>query len=145
MRILILLAICLLAGCQAVSPGQQPAALQAVATTDSTEVHPDNVFDVNLSLVNLTGETQTIKIPDCGWDAIWRSSNGHVTWDFWDCDYNDDVSIEIAPHDTYVFPKPLKMYVESADRPTVKFSMGFKDRAINKTLWSSPISLDVTP
>jgi hypothetical protein len=89
---------------------------------------------------------QTIKIPDCGWDRVWRSSNHRVTWDFWDCDYSDQISIDIAPHDSYTFPKPLKMFVVSADKKArIDFKMGFKTQTFGKTFWSSPITLNVTP
>jgi hypothetical protein len=125
---------------------RHPAPLQAIAATDSTEVHPDSVFEVTLSLQNLTGALQTIKIPDCAWDRVWKSSNRHVTWDFWDCDDNDEISIDIPPHQTYLFPKPLKMFVDPSVRKShMDFRMGFKTKAFGKTLWSSPISLDVTP
>jgi hypothetical protein len=139
---------CLLAGL-AVSradDSRHSVALRAVATTDSTEVHPDSVFEVTVSLQNLTNSVQTIKIPDCGWDRVWRSSNRHVTWDEWDCDENNEISVQIAPHGSYVFPKALRMFVDEAAKPArIDFRMGFKTTAFGKTLWSGPITIEVTP
>lgn len=147
MRLLLILAACLpaLALCRA-DDSRHPAALRAIATADSTEVHPDNVFEVTLALENLTNTVQKIKVPNCGWDRLWKSSNHRVTWDFWDCDDNSEVTVEILPRQTYTFPKPLKMFVDGdVKKSRQTFRMGFKTAAFGKTLWSSPISLDVTP
>ncbi len=141
---LLLLAACFLAAV-AVSRGG-PIVLRAIAMTDSTEVHPDDVFDVNLSLQNLTNTVQSIKISESGWDRNWKSSNHHVTWDAWDSDENDMTTVEIPPHGTYVFPKALRMFVDEAVKPSrIDFRMGFKTTGFGKILWSSPITLDVTP
>jgi hypothetical protein len=144
---LILLTACFLAAITICRAGDRnPEPLRAVATTDSTEVHPDDVFDVTLSLENLTNAVQKITIPDPAWDRVWRSSNRHVTWDFWDSDFNDQLTIEIPPHGSYVFPKPLKMFVDIPGKKSrMEFRMGFKTKAFGKTLWSTPISIDVTP
>jgi hypothetical protein len=138
---------CLLAATLFSRADDKGAVLRAVATTDYTEVHPDGVFDVTLSLENPTDVVQKITIPDPGWDRVWKSSNHHVTWDFWDSDFNDKVTIEIQPHGTYVFPKPLKMFIDQAGKKTrMEFRMGYKTGgAFSKTLWSNPITLDVTP
>jgi len=143
-----ILAACLLTGLPAsrADDSRHPAPLRAVATTDSTEVHPDSVFEVTLSLENPTGAVKTIKIPNCGWDRVWRSSNRQVTWDFWDCDDTGDITIEIPPHGSYIFPKPLKMFVDAeVKKSRMAFRMGFKTRAFGKTLWSAPITVDVIP
>jgi hypothetical protein len=146
MRPLFLAACLLIAISVCRADDRADTALRAVATADSTEVHPDNVFDVTVSLENLTGVAQKITIPDPAWDRVWRSSNRHVTWDFWDSDYNDQVTIEIPPHQSYVFPKPLKMFVDEASKKSrMDFRMGFKTRTFGKTLWSSPITLNVIP
>ena len=107
------LAALLLLAAPAVSRADDKApVLRAIATADETEVHPDSVFDVTLSLENETDTVQTIHIPDPAWDKVWRSSNRHVTWDFWDTDDNNTIAVEIEPHGSYTFPKPLKMYVD---------------------------------
>ena len=143
-RPLLILAACLLAGLAVTRADTIP--FRAIAETDSTEVHPDSVFDVTLSLQNLTNSEETLKIPDCGWDRLWKSSNRHVTWDAWDCDETTDITVTIAPHDTYVFPKTLRMFVDEAVKASkIDFRMGFKTKAFGKTIWSSPITLDVTP
>ncbi len=147
-RSLPIMAACLLAGL-AVSRGddsRHSTPLQAVATTDATEVHPDSVFEVTLSIENHTDSAQSIKIPYAGWDRMWKSSNHHVTWDEWDSDENDETTVQIPPHKSYIFPKALRMFVDDATKPgRLDFRMGFKTKAFGKTLWSSPITLDVTP
>lgn len=123
--------------------GDGPA-LQAIATTDATDVHPDALFDVTLSLKNMTGSVQRIKVPYCGWDRLWKSSNRRAEWDAFDCDQDTSSTIEIPPHGTYVFPKALGMYVdESVTLPSINFRMGYKAAAFGKTLWSAPISINV--
>ena len=144
-RALLLLLAVLLASA-AVSRAGDPPALRAIATTDVTEVHPDDVFDVTLSLQNVSGVTEKIRIPDCGWDRCWKSSNSRVSWDYWDCDATYQITIEIPPHQTYEFSKPLKMFVdENFKQSRVSFKMGFKTGGFGKVTWSSPISLDVSP
>jgi hypothetical protein len=120
--------------------------LKAIATADSTEVHPDSVFEVTLSLQNLTGAAQTIKIPEANWDRDWRSSNPLVSWDAWNSDEEGDITIEIPPHGAYVFPLALKMFVDdSVKKSRIDFRMGFRTTKFGKTVWSSPITLDVIP
>ncbi|HEX4085533.1 MAG TPA: hypothetical protein VHY22_11515 [Chthoniobacteraceae bacterium] len=131
--------------CHAGSP-QRPLNLKATAATDTDEVHPDSVFDVTLTLENPTAYVQSIRIPDCGWDRTWRSSNRHATWDPWDCDSNDQVTIQIQPHRSYVFPKPIRMFINGIDKERkLEFKMGFRPAAFGKIIWSNPIALDVTP
>ena len=147
-RSLLVLAACLLAGPVVSRAGdsRDAGALRAVAATDTTEVHPESVFEVTLSLENPTNTAQKIKIPDCGWDHVWTSSNRHVTWDFSDCDSNSEITIEIPPRGSYIFPKPLRMFVDGEDKKSrMVFRMGFKTAASRKTLWSRPITIDVTP
>jgi len=145
-RVLIL-AACFFAGaifCRA--DDSRHVELKAVASTDSTEIHPDSVFEVTVSLMNPTNVVQHVRIPDCGWDRVWRSNNRHVTWDFWDCDYNDVISVDIDPGDSYVFPKPLRMYVTGGTKEShIEFKMGFKESTFGKTLWSDPVGIDVIP
>ena len=44
------------------------------------------------------------------------------------------------------FPKPLRMFVESSVKQSrIDFRMGFKTVAFGRTIWSNPITLDVTP
>lgn len=146
MRSLILLAACFLACLAVCRADDSRNALRAIATTDSSEVHPDDVFEVTLSLENLTSTVQRIKIPECGWDRVWKSSNRRVTWDAWDCDEDRDITVEIPPGQTYVFPKTLKMFVDSSVKQSrIDFRMGFRTVAFGRTLWSTPITLDVTP
>jgi hypothetical protein len=129
-----------------VSRAGSPPPLRAIATTDVTEVHPDDVFEVTLSLQNLSGVTQKIRIPDSAWDRCWKSSNGRVTWDAWNTDSNSQVTVEIAPHETYEFPIAIKMYVDEDYRASsVSFKMGFKTGGFGKVTWSAPITLDVIP
>jgi hypothetical protein len=129
---------------RAVDSGRGPA-LQVIATADSTDVHPDGLFDVTLSLENMTGSVQRIKVPYCGWDRLWKSSNRRVEWDAFDCGDDTVSTIEIPPHGTYVFPKPIGMYVdESVTLPRIDFRMGYRTGSFGKTLWSAPISLNVT-
>ena len=144
---LVALAACFLAAFPlARADDSRHASLRAIASTDTSEVHPDNVFDVTLTLENLTGTVQTIKIPERAWDRIWKSSNRRVSWDAWDSDEDHDVTIEIPPHESYVFPKPLRMFVESSVKQSrIDFRMGFKTVAFGRTIWSNPITLDVTP
>jgi len=124
----------------------RPLTLKVVATADTDEVHPDSAFDVTLTLENPTNTVESIRIPDCGWDKVWRSSNRHVTWDAWDCDGDDQVTVEIQPHDSYVFLKPLRMFVDGISKETkLDFKMGFKTSAFGKVLWSDSIKLNVTP
>jgi len=122
-------------------------ALHAVATTDSTEVHPDSVFEVTLALENVSDTTQTIVIPECGWDRTWKSSDRRVTWDFWDCDNNAKITIQIPAHESYTFSTPLKMFVtpSSSKEARIVFRMGFKTAAFGKVLWSGPMTIDVIP
>ena len=144
---ILLLAIALLTICPNASRADELRnQFRAVASTEATEVHPDAVFEVTVAKENITGTVQTIRIPDCGWDRVWRTSNRHATWDEWDCGYNDWVTVEIQPHESYVFPKPLKMYVAgSVKTPRVDFKLGFKMSTFGKTLWSAPLSVAVTP
>jgi len=122
------------------------AIFRVIATADSTEVHPEALFDVTLSLQNLTGTVQRIQVPYCGWDRLWRSSNRRVEWDAFDCGDDTVSTVEIPPHGTYVFPKALGMYVdESFSGPSIDFRMGFKTSMLGKTLWSQPISVEVVP
>jgi hypothetical protein len=121
-------------------------ALRAIATSDVTEVHPDGVFEVTLSLENLTNSVQRIRVPDTGWDRVWKSNNRRVSWDAWESDDNAETTIEIPPHETYVFPKTLKMFVdENYTQARIEFRMGFKATGgpFGKMVWSSPITLDV--
>jgi len=119
---------------------------RVTATVDSTDVHPDALFDVTLSLENMTGTVQRIKVPYCGWDRLWKSSNRRVEWDAFECDEDTVSTVEIPPHGTYVFPKALSMYVdESVTLPRIDFRMGYRTGAFGKTLWSAPINLDVIP
>ncbi len=144
-RTLILLLAVLFAGA-AVSRAGNPPALRAIATTDVTEVHPDDVFEVTLSLENTSAATATIRIPESAWDRCWKSSDGHVTWDFLDTDRSAQTTVQIAPHQTYEFPAPLKMFVaEGFKQSHISFKMGFKTGGLGKITWSAPISLDVTP
>ena len=109
-------------------------------------MHPDSVFEVTLALENPTDFVQRIRIPERGWDRVWKSSNHRVTWDPWDCEDDRDITIEIPPHQSYVFPKPLRMFVESSVRKSkIGFRMGFRTVMFGRTLWSSPITLDVIP
>jgi hypothetical protein len=56
------------------------------------------------------------------------------------------MTIEIAPHGSYVFPKPLKMFIDvTGKKGRMEFRMGFKTKAFGKTLWSAPISVELTP
>ena len=145
---LVILLACLVAGIPAsrADDSRQSGLLRAVATADSSEVHPDNVFEVIVSLQNPANTVQRIKIPEAAWDRVWKSSNRHVTWDFWESDDDKDVTIEIPPGQSYTFPKPLRMFVDSSVRKSrFTFRMGFKTVAFGKTLWSDPITLDVTP
>ena len=120
--------------------------LVAIAVPDATEEHPEAVFDVTLSLTNPTNSVEKFKIPDRAWDRMWKSSNRKVTWDAWNSDDSNEITVEIAPHDTYVCPDALKMYVdESVKAPRVDFRMGFRTSSLGKTFWSAPITLDVTP
>ena len=124
----------------------RPIILQAVAKADWTEVHPHDLIAVTLSLENPTGNPETMKIPECGWDRVWRSSNRHVTWDSWDCDEDNEITITVPPHGAYDFPEPLKIFVDDAAKPgRVDFRMGFKTKGSSKLAWSAPITLDVTP
>jgi hypothetical protein len=142
MRQFLTLAACLLATA-AVSFADTPA-LRATASADSTEVHPDSVFEVTLSLQNLTGAVEKIKVPDAGWDHLWKSSNWRVSWDATDSEQGTDSVIEITPYQTYVFPNALKMYVDqSVTQAHVDFRMGFKTSVFGKTAWSNSITLDV--
>ncbi len=142
----ILLLLALLLSGVAIARAGDPPALRAIATTDTDAVHPDDVFDVTLSLQNLSAATEKVRIPECGWDRCWKSSNSRVTWDLWNCDDTAEVTIEIPPHGTYEFPKPLKMFVdEDFKQSRVTFKMGFKTRGFGKIAWSAPISLDVSP
>ena len=106
MRSLFLFASCFIAGLAvslAICHGDdsRPSApLRATASADTSEVHTDSVFEVTLTLENLTDSAQKIKIPDRGWDRVWKSSNRHVTWDPWDCEEDRDITIEIPPHQT---------------------------------------------
>jgi hypothetical protein len=146
MRAFLLLLLAVFFASTAVSHAGTPLPLRAIATTDVTEVHPDDVFDVTLSLQNLSGVTQKIRIPDSAWDRCWKSSNGRVTWDAWNADSDSQVTVEILPHQTYVFPIPLKMYVaEDYKASQVSFKMGFKTGGFGKAAWSAPITLDVNP
>ena len=148
LRSILVLASCLVASIAVCRAGgaRQAIQLEAIATTDSEEVHPDSVFEVTLSLKNPTGTTETLMIPDCGWDRLWKSSDHRVTWDYWDCDESSDITITIPAHQSYVFPMPLKMFVNPSDKRTkIDFRMGFKTKAIGKALWSAPITLDVAP
>jgi hypothetical protein len=130
----------------AVSRASEPPALRAIATADVTEVHPDDVFEVTLSLQNLTGVTQKIRIPDFGWDRFWKSSNSRVAWDYVDSAGSNPITIAIPPHETYEFPIPLKMFVSEGYKDTrVTFKMGFKLGGFDKFAWSAPLTLDVTP
>jgi hypothetical protein len=146
-------AIFAIAGCALFSMGiaraddsRRAVTLQAEAVTDSEEVHPDSVFEVTVSLKNVGDSPQEVKIPECAWDRVWRSSNRHVTWDFWDCDDDNEITVTVPPHGSYEFPKPLRMFVdESAKAGKVDFRMGFKTKAFGKTIWASPITLDVVP
>jgi len=143
---LFLLTACFLAALAVCQADDRPATLRAIATTETTEVHPDSVFDLTLSLENLTDAVQEVIIPDPGWDRVWKSNNRHITWDFWDSDFNDQITIQIPPHESYVFPRPLKMFVDGAGKKTrMDFRMGFKTKTFSKTLWSSTISLTVIP
>ena len=119
--------------------------LKVTATADYTEVHPESTFDVTLSLENLTNTVEKIKVPDGAWDRLWRSSTRLVTWDALDDGGGNTSSVvEIAPHETYTFPDPLKMYVaDSVKAPHIDFRVGFKTTAFGKTVWSAPITLDV--
>jgi hypothetical protein len=145
-RALLLLAVCLVAVVTRADDSGRSAAMKAIATSDVTEVHPDAVFEVTLSLQNMTDTTLKIRIPESGWDRVWKSSNHRVSWDALDSDDRSEITIEIAPHDTYVFPKTLKMFVdESFKQSRIDFKMGFKPAAFGKVVWSDPISLDVTP
>ena len=148
MRSVVLLATLLLiplSFCRA-GDSRHPVTLRTIATADSAEVHPESVFEVTLTLENVGDTVQQIKIPEAGWDRVWRSSNRHVTWDYWDCGADNDVTIEIPPHRSYVFPKPLKMFVEGSVRQShITFRMGFKTAAFGKTLWSVPVALEVIP
>ena len=144
-----LLAACVLlataALSRAVDSGRGPV-LEVIATADSTEVHPEALFDVTLALKNLTGAVQRIQVPYCGWDRLFRSSNRRVEWDAFDCGDDTVSTVEIPPHGTYVFPKTLGMYVdEEFSGPRIDFRMGYKTTVFGKTLWSAPITLDVIP
>lgn len=121
-------------------------ALRAIATADYTDVHPENVFEVTVSLENLTGTVQRVKMPECGWDRLWKSSNRHITWDAWDCDQDTEITVEIPPHQTYEFPKTIRMFVDEAEKQSrLDFRLGFKAATFGKVLWSAPITLTVTP
>jgi hypothetical protein len=147
MRRILIPAICLLAICSfsRADDSRHAAALRVIATADSEEVHPDSIFEVSLSLENLSNTVLRIKVPETGWDRLWKSSNRRVSWDAWNSDGDTDTTVEIAPHQTFSFPQTLKMFVdESYTQPRVTFSMGFKT-ATFKTLWSAPITLDVIP
>ena len=143
-----ILALCLLAPlalCRA-EDSRHPVALRAIAETDSSEVHPDSIFEVTLTLENPTDSVQKIKIPERGWDRVWRSSNRRVTWDPWSTDYDNQITVEIPPHGKYTFPRPLRMFVdESVKRSRIDFRMGLKMTAFGKTFWSAPITLEVYP
>ena len=142
----LLLAFCLLATVALSRAGGQAVLLRAIATTDVTEVHPDDVFDVTLSLENPTNATQILKLPVANWDRIWKSSNRHVTWDAMNSGEGEETTVEIAPHSTYEFPDVLKMYVDPDFKGTrVDFRMGFRTTIFGKIVWSAPISLTVTP
>jgi hypothetical protein len=147
MRRILIFAACLLATL-AVSRADDSGhgdPLRAIATADSTEVHPDSIFEVTLSLQNLTNTVQKIKVPDCAWDRLWKSNNRRVTWDSWECEDKSESTVEISPGETYVFPNTLKMFVnESVKQSRVDFRMGFKTAAF-KIVWSAPITLDVIP
>jgi len=146
-RILIPLACLLVCAplCRA-GNSRQPIVLKVTADADQTEVHPDGIIDVTLSLENPTGVAESIKIPERCWDHLWKSSNHVVTWDAWDSDDDSDVTIEIPPHGSYDFPEPLKMYVDTDSQKEfhTTFRMGFKT-SFSKVFWSDPITLDVTP
>ena len=147
-RLLLIVAACLLS-VLAVSHAddrRDSAGLQAIATTDSTEIHTDEVFEVTLSLQNLTNGVRTIKISGSNWDRNWKSSDHRVGWDAWDSDDNEAMTVEIPPHDTYVFPKTLRVYVNEGVKPgRINFRMGFRTATFGKTVWSSPIGIDVIP
>ena len=126
--------------------GDSAAALRPVVTADTTDVHPDDVFAVKLGLENLSSSQVTIRVPDTGWDRFWKSSNRNVTWDLWDGDSGAVESVEIPPHTTYVFPQPLKMFVDPDFKGSrIDFRMGFKTGAFRQIVWSAPISLNITP
>lgn len=140
----LILAACLLA-LPLISRADAPA-LRAIATADYTEVHPENVFEVTLSLQNLTGTVQRIKMPQSNWDRLWKSSNRHVTWDAWDSDDQTETTVEIGPHETYEFPKTLRMFVDDSVKEShLDFRMGFRAARFGKIVWTAPITLDVIP
>jgi hypothetical protein len=140
------LAACLFLASSALSRAGDSPVFQVIATADSTDVHPEALFDVTLSLKNLTASVQRIKVPYCGWDRLWKSSNHRVEWDAFDCDQDTSSTVEIPPHETYVFPKALGMYVDdSVTLPRIDFKMGYRPAAFGKTLWSAPITLNVIP
>jgi hypothetical protein len=130
----------------AATAGAAPT-LQAIAEAEYTEVHPQTVFEVTLTLRNITALPEKIKVPDCSWDRDWKSSDHRVTWDPWDCDEDSVETVEIPPHKTYVFPATLKMYVDaSPDKESnITFRMGFRTTAFGERVWSNPITLDVIP
>jgi hypothetical protein len=142
----LLLVVCLLPFLARADDFRQSTALLVTATTDATEVHPDSIFEVTLTLENPTDTVQRIRIPEHAWDHVWKSSNSRVTWDTWDFDQDGRVTIEIQPHAKYVFPKPLRMFVqESVKASRLGFRMGFKTTTFGKTLWSAPITIEVIP
>lgn len=148
MKSALFLTVCIFAGIAISSHGADSGhsvPLRAIATTEETDVHPDAVFDVTVRLQNLTDSVQIVKIPDPDWDRVWKSSNRRVTWDAWESDESTEITIQIAPHQTYTFSKPIKMFVDESVKPgRIEFRMGFRTGAFGKTLWSAPIILDVT-
>jgi len=146
LRYLIIFAVCFIGLPILSRADDRSPAVRIIATADYTEVHPDGVFDVTLSLKNLTNATLKIQVPEGDWDRLWRSSNRHVTWDAWTVDGDEETPVEIPPHQTYTFPKALEMYVDDTVKEShVEFKMGFKAKSFGKTLWSDSITLEVIP
>lgn len=143
-RIIVFFAAVIASGAPRALAGESRLMLHALASADTTEVHPDGVFEVTLSLQNPTGMEEIIQVPECGWDKNWKSSNHLVLWDPVVCDEDHELTIKLPPHSTYVFPKTLDLYVdESVRKPRVTFSLGFRVKEFGKVFWSNPISLDV--
>jgi hypothetical protein len=145
MRRLLIAAVLLLAAAT-LSHADTPV-FRVIATADNTDVHPDGVFEVTLSLVNITNSVQKLAIPENAWDRLWRSSTRLVEWDALD-NYGDTINtVSIPPHETYQFPRSLKMYVADSvtNQSRIAFRMGLKITTFGKTTWSPPITLEVTP
>jgi uncharacterized protein (TIGR03067 family) len=117
-------------------------ALTVTIKPQKKQVRAKEPFDVDLRVVNLSKSPQSFRVMNCSWYEHWKSSNGRVSWQGWDCAENAAVTVKLDPGEAYEKTLPMLLL---AGKPLekVSFKVGFTPIGSKQTYWSNEVTVQI--